>query len=195
VSGETLIEWLILFFIVGIAPVPWWLIAFHHVVQRHSRKMAIVSYASILLFWVVLGYVAVSHRDFIFGNHFTPTILTQAVGFIFIVLAGIVDWQVIKVLGVKRLLMFVEFNQEKTSDHFVESGIYKYARHPRYVEYMLISASIGLFFGYIFLFYYLAYLVLAFWIATAVEEQELVERFGDTYRNYRKRVPRFFIPL
>ena len=192
---ETAVRFLISVFVVGITPVPWWLIIFHYLVRKQSKVITIVSYASIAIFWGILGFYVYHHMELLFGQRFTPTWVMRLLGFIVILLAATMDWKVMQTLGVKRLLMFVEMKQEKTHEQFVTSGIYQYARHPRYVEYMLIALSVVLFFGYIFMFYYLIYLILSFWLATSAEEKELVERFGNDYREYQKKVPRFFIPF
>lgn len=180
-------------FVIVITPVPWWLILFHILVQKESRILAYLSYFSVCLVWVILGYFLFQHQDLLFGHKFLPNIFSRIIGIIFFAMAVIVDWNVIKTLGLKRLAMLPEFNRQDEAENFVATGIYRYSRHPRYVEYMLISTSAGFFFGYWFMFGFLAYLVMSFWLATIAEEAELIKRFGDSYRDYRKKVPRFFI--
>lgn len=188
------VQILLTLFFVFVAPVPIWLPVVHHIFQT-SRPPFIkwVTYLSLGVFWFALSVWSFRHQEFLFSFHFDPTIPVQIMGGISLCLALLVDWQVMKTLGIKRLMCWVEFKQEKTTGEFVRDGIYKFARHPRYVEYMLISLALGLLTGYIFFFGFFIYLIVAFAIATHFEERELVNRFGEAYRDYQKRVPKFFI--
>jgi protein-S-isoprenylcysteine O-methyltransferase Ste14 len=75
---------------------------------------------------------------------------------------------------------------------FVESGPYRFVRNPMYTGLLMIGLSLGMalatwvapaVFGVVFL-------LLA--LRTAREEHHLIARFGDQYRDYMKRVGRFF---
>jgi protein-S-isoprenylcysteine O-methyltransferase Ste14 len=190
------VEILLSLFFVFVAPIPIWLPIVHHIFQT-SRPVSIkwITYLSVGILWFVLGVWTFRHQGFLFSLHFNPSIWLQIVGGISLGLALLVDWQVMKTLGIKRLMCWVEFKQEKTTEEFVCDGIYKFARHPRYVEYMLISLALGLLTGYIFFFGFFLYLIISFAIATHFEERELVQRFGDAYRDYQKRVPKFFVGI
>lgn len=190
---ESVSQALLTLFLSVITPIPWWLALFHSVVRQKSKTVTTVCYFSIFGVIIVLAWWAFGHQDLFFGSRFTPTIVTRALGVLLFVSAFVVDRSVMKMLGLKRLAMIPEFHQEKGDQTFVATGIYRYSRHPRYVEYMLIALSTGLFFGYLFMFGYFIYLVLAFWVATNAEEAELIARFGDAYREYQKKVPRFFL--
>lgn len=189
-------EILLSLFFVFVAPVPIWLPIVHHIFQT-SRPALIkwITYLSLGILWFALGIWTFRHQGVLFSWRFDPSIWLQIVGGISLGLALLVDWQVMKTLGVKRLMCWVEFKQEKTTQEFVSEGIYKFARHPRYVEYMLISLAVGLLTGYIFFFGFFLYLIISFAIATHFEERELVHRFGDVYRDYQKRVPKFFVGI
>lgn len=190
---EAIVRTFLTLFIVVVGTIPWWLILFHYLAPHPSKTVRKVSYYGVIGVWVVLAFFAFQHQDFFFELKFVPNMLTRGLGIIFIILAGIIDWNVIKTLGLKRLAMVPELKQEKISEDFVATGIYHYSRHPRYVEYMLISIAAGLFFGYLFMFGFLVYLLASYWWATRAEEAELIKRFGEPYREYQKKVPRFFI--
>lgn len=190
------VEILLSLFFVFVAPIPIWLPIVHHIFQT-SRPSSIkwLTYLSLGVLWFALGIWTFRHQGFLFSFRFDPSIWIQIVGGISLALALLVDWQVMKTLGIKRLMCWVEFKQEKTAEEFVCEGIYKFARHPRYVEYMLISLALGFLTGYIFFFGFFLYLIISFAIATHFEERELVQRFGDVYRDYQKRVPKFFVGI
>lgn len=190
------IQILLTLYFIFVAPLPFWLPVVHHVFQTsRSDLLKWASYLSLGVLWLLVCVWAFSNQGFLFKWHFDPPLLIQIVGGISLLLALMIDWQVIKTLGVKRLMCWVEFKQSKTDTEFVCEGIYKYARHPRYVEYMLISLALGLLTGYFFFLGFFVYLIVSFAIATHFEERELVNRFGGIYRDYQKRVPKFFIGL
>jgi protein-S-isoprenylcysteine O-methyltransferase Ste14 len=71
-------------------------------------------------------------------------------------------------------------------------GIYSRIRHPRYLASFLAILGACLLAGT-----RLLYLAAAVWLALmavviALEEREMRTRFGATYRDYSRKVPRFF---
>jgi protein-S-isoprenylcysteine O-methyltransferase Ste14 len=72
----------------------------------------------------------------------------------------------------------------------LKEGIYRLVRHPRYLSAGLAVIAVALFVDYmgvyilIFLLFPLGYLMLVF------EERELIDRFGEEYRQYQQEVPR-----
>lgn len=77
-------------------------------------------------------------------------------------------------------------------EQLVDSGPYAFSRNPMYV------AWTGLYLGLAVLFRSLWVLLLAPFVAMAVhvtvrrEEAELARSFGESYRSYQERVPRYF---
>jgi protein-S-isoprenylcysteine O-methyltransferase Ste14 len=75
--------------------------------------------------------------------------------------------------------------------HLVTSGPYRYSRNPQYVTYFLLL------FGYALLGRTpLAWIALAeYWVVVhlivLIEEEHLERRFGDVYRDYKRRTPRY----
>jgi protein-S-isoprenylcysteine O-methyltransferase Ste14 len=76
-----------------------------------------------------------------------------------------------------------------TKGKLLRDGIYGMVRHPRYVSAGLGLLSNALFVNYLGL-YLLLLLLIPFGSALLMlEERELVERFGDEYRQYQRDVP------
>jgi len=75
---------------------------------------------------------------------------------------------------------------------FVDRGPYRYVRNPMYSGILMIGPSLGLALGTWLL--PLAATVMFAILArrTRIEEQYLIEHFGDQYRSYMNRVGRFF---
>ncbi|MGD8330152.1 MAG: isoprenylcysteine carboxylmethyltransferase family protein [Acidobacteriota bacterium] len=70
-------------------------------------------------------------------------------------------------------------------------GIYARVRHPRYVGVMLGGFGVALASNYLAAYVTMLALVPVAYALTAIEETELLQRFGDDYLHYRARVPRF----
>jgi len=62
-------------------------------------------------------------------------------------------------------------------------------RHPIYLAALLMISGWTVASGLLADFILLAWSLIAFPIMIALEERELVARFGEAYREYRKRVP------
>lgn len=188
-----MIEYIITIIVTFALPLPIWMILLHlGMGSKTSRLVQTILYFSLGVVWLLIGYYLFSRPDILFGNVFTTTPWTQAIGGMLILIGLTIDYFVIKVLGWRRITFFTEFKKEAAPDQLVVSGIYRYARHPRYVEYPLIAIGFALLLGYQNLFWYAGYIFLGLWINTYFEEQELIKRFGAKYVEYKKRVPKFF---
>ncbi len=92
---------------------------------------------------------------------------------------------------IKTLSGLPELDPNNHHATLVTDGIYQLIRHPRYVEFALFGFGLSLIAnypaGYVtsVLCWGLIYLVALF------EERELIERWGDEYRDYCKQTPRF----
>ena len=74
----------------------------------------------------------------------------------------------------------------------VTSGPYRWVRHPFYVTILLLLLSISLITANWFIGLMSVFLLLFFVLRAPLEEQKLVDRFGDEYRAYVKRTGRFW---
>jgi protein-S-isoprenylcysteine O-methyltransferase Ste14 len=76
--------------------------------------------------------------------------------------------------------------------HLVEKGPYRYVRNPMYTGVLAAGISIGLALGTWLTPLGAVAMFILFAIRTRTEEKYLIERFGDSYRDYMRRVGRFF---
>lgn len=103
-------------------------------------------------------------------------------------------------LGVAWLIwMFISLGSNLTDTvvtrrdaHFVDHGPYRYVRNPMYTGILIAGTSLGLALGTWLLPLAVAVIFTILAIRTRTEEKYLIERFGDQYRIYMKRVGRFF---
>ena len=109
-------------------------------------------------------------------------------GFILIAVWGILFVWTFQTLG-KNLTDTVVTRTEHT---LVTTGPYRYVRHPFYLSFLIavIGGSIVTANWYLFLTSLLPFVFLV--VRTRIEEEKLVERFGDEYREYISRTGRFW---
>jgi len=77
------------------------------------------------------------------------------------------------------------------NDHLLNQGIYSRVRHPRYLDFIFGTFAFAVFANYLAVYILAVLLVPTLYLVTIFEERELAVRFGDAYRAYRERVPRF----
>jgi len=77
------------------------------------------------------------------------------------------------------------------ADKPITSGIYRYSRHPYYVTQLIMFIGVGIASAsWVFLVFSIVYSALHFIIVTP-EEQHLVKKYGDAYREYMDRTSRW----
>jgi protein-S-isoprenylcysteine O-methyltransferase Ste14 len=76
-------------------------------------------------------------------------------------------------------------------DEPVTRGLYRYSRHPMYVSAFLMYVGLGIACAsWVFLLFAVVFTVVSFVYADA-EEQLTLEMYGDSYREYMNRTPRY----
>lgn len=109
-----------------------------------------------------------------------------AAGVVCAVLSFRLRWAAIAALG-KFWSLHVEI---RDNHEFVQSGPFRFVRHPTYFSMVLETAALGLLCS---AWWMLAIIPLAFipamFLRLRLEEPALVEKFGDAYRAYQHRVP------
>ncbi len=137
---------------------------------------------------------AVAHTAYMNGP-FVPrgwwTIVFIVLGWLMLIVGAALWARGISAFGMDNLaLLYVYFPEE---GKFVDSSIYSVLRHPVYAGVLRVSIGLALLNGNAnsIAFILFAPLGLTGWIRL-VEEKELIERFGSSYLDYRKRVPAFW---
>ena len=85
-----------------------------------------------------------------------------------------------------------ELSRSGDPGKLLTEGIYGMIRHPRYVELMLFVLAYACFANYLATYVATLLTVPTLYLVVVLEERELLERFGEDYREYCEAVPRFF---
>lgn len=187
-----MLESLLLGFLAFFAPIPWLITGIHLAVKfGHWSSSLIKTFilGTAVVLWFFMLWIVFNHRDVLLEPQFTSL---PFFGSIILFAAVTIELLTMHALGFRRVFGESELKQKK-ADKLITSGIYAYARHPRYLEHPFWFLGIGLFFGWHFFLWFSLYLFLSFLITAKVEEQELIQRYGRRYLAYRRKVPAFFI--
>jgi protein-S-isoprenylcysteine O-methyltransferase Ste14 len=144
--------------------------------------------------WECILWLAISNIRYWFDKPFSlPQVISWICLFycLYLVLAGAITMKKTGKADEKRVGDLYTF--EKTTC-LIESGIFRYVRHPLYGSLLFLTWGIYLKHPDLFLMR-IALLSTIFLILTSlVEEQENIAYFGDIYKDYRKRT-KMFLPF
>ncbi|NPV51314.1 MAG: hypothetical protein HPY60_08990 [Candidatus Methanofastidiosum sp.] len=145
-------------------------------------------------FWASspLQSLATSLEGFFGGVGSVIFYVTEILAVILLIIGLMMCARAIQVFGVDYMaVVYLYFPEES---RIQENEIYSVLRHPAYAS-MLIIALGGTFHTFTILSFlsFLTFLLGFYVHIYLVEEKELIQRFGDSYKSYQKKVPAFFI--
>jgi protein-S-isoprenylcysteine O-methyltransferase Ste14 len=118
-----------------------------------------------------------------------PTLVALALG-----LAVIAGSVVLAIVAAREIVRAgTALDVRKTTTALVESGVFRFSRNPVYLSMVLLVVGVGLAlnsFWSLLLAVPTSYAL--YLVAIRFEERYLEAKFGDAYRAYRERVPRWF---
>jgi protein-S-isoprenylcysteine O-methyltransferase Ste14 len=186
---------LALFLVVSLPPLFLYWLLVHPFVNFWRGRGIGVTYTSLLTV-ITAGMVGLfSLRHFLLRVDYGTHVALIALGFFFLALSAWMRFAIQKRLSLQVLLGFPEIAPDRFPRALITEGIYARMRHPRYVQFLIALV------GYALIANHLAvYLISALWLPgiyliVLLEEKELRDHFGDSYRDYCRMVPRFLPKL
>ena len=130
------------------------------------------------------------------GNLYFPIMLLSYAYSIFLPLKLDTIWFVVGLLIYLPVVFFLVIgllNLATTPvNELVTRGVYGISRHPLYFGEVLVGISIGIAcLSWVFLLLATAKFLLIHYYVVGAEEPFLIEKYGDTYREYMNRTPRW----
>jgi len=168
-------------------PIPiYWFVVHPFTAFWRTRPKAAFA-VGLLASWPPVTACLIFCRQFLFRAE-RPSDLAIVAGLLLIVFEAWIFRRVRRDLGTARLVGKTELSG---SGELTELGIYARIRHPRYVGSFLAVVGACLLAGT-----RVIWIVAAAWtglmlLAIIMEEKELGRRFGERYREFCRRVPRF----
>jgi protein-S-isoprenylcysteine O-methyltransferase Ste14 len=143
---------------------------------------------------LALIMAAIAHAGYMNGP-FLPrgwwTLVFFALGWFMLCIGALLWIRSVFALGADNLALLYVYHPEEGK--VIDSNIYSILRHPVYAGVLRVGIGLALLNGNANAFAFAILLPLGFtgW-SRLVEEKELVERFGQSYLDYRKRTPAFW---
>ena len=166
--------------------------------QHYKEKYKELAYRNAFVHFVMPGlaliFGAVAHAGYMNGP-FVPigwwTIAFQVLGWYWLCVGALLSFRSISIFGADNLALLYTYHPEES--RIVDSSIYAILRHPIYASLLRICIGLALINGNANSIVFTFFMPLGFtgWIRL-VEEKELIERFGQPYLDYRRRVPAFW---
>ena len=157
------------------------------------RRLGVRLTMTVLGLLLLAGVLAlVTVRDVLLGADLGLSWPLFAVGVVLLVLATWISLKRRKYLTVRILVGVPEIEAEpEKQGRLLEEGPYAVIRHPRYVEVVLATLGYAAVANYVGCWIMVIAVVPVLHLVVVLEERELRERFGEAYRDYAARVPRY----
>ena len=127
----------------------------------------------------------------------TSVVISQCLGVFLLPIPGPIAWGIGGIILVGGAVMYLHWGRLWRAEYegqLVTDGIYRYIRHPHYSSTIILTLGLSLLLRSWLALVFVALSVPAIWWGAREEERELVEIYGEVYREYLKRVTRRFIP-
>lgn len=166
-------------------------IALHPFVAFWRRLGLAATYAVLVAGCVVLGALLFAARGPLLSVEFGtgPVMWLLTAGAYAASVA--VETRARRHLRLGTLVGIPELRGDGRPGSLLTEGIYARVRHPRYVGATLGYLASAFLANYLFLYAALPLFLLLLHTVVLLEERELLDRFGDDYRSYMERVPRY----
>jgi len=93
-------------------------------------------------------------------------------------------------------IVIVTFATTSIDNEPLTKGLYRYSRHPMYITQFVMFTGVGIASAsWVFILFSIVYTILSF-VISIPEERFCLEKYGDVYREYLNRTPRWIgIPI
>lgn len=173
--------------------IPFWWLGIHKK-NAFVRKLKWIYYIIPVLSFLLIAVILLYNYSY-FAQFRTNTYYTFFFGILLAIFVMLIDIYRGRYFSFFTLIGLPEFFSHKYKRALVTTGIFADIRHPRYLEYILFALAMAFITGLLISYLFFVYTLIAFNILVRYEEKELVQRFGNKYIKYMKKVPKFIPKL
>ena len=166
-----------------------------HLATGFFKRLGFLTYIMPLITWLPLAYLIYQNRGFILKSRLDLPLVLNLAGILFLIAGTLLHTWTVRLLGLWGITGVPEISS-KQSEKLVAEGPFTVVRHPTYLAHTLIFSGVFLITGAVSvaIVTILDYIIVNT-IIIPLEEQELLNRFGEGYRLYKEEVPSRFFPL
>jgi protein-S-isoprenylcysteine O-methyltransferase Ste14 len=178
------------YFAVFYAPVfVFWLII--HLNIEYWRGKAKKAYWIACLAWPAITGPLLIYREEVFAIRWRTPAWMIAMGSLAFVVAVRFLWRAFRVIPFRTLVGLPELEPSRNVQPLIDHGVYSQTRNPIYFMHSAFILAWAMLTGFAANWALLALDLLLMPLTILAEERELIRRYGDAYRVYKRRVPRF----
>jgi protein-S-isoprenylcysteine O-methyltransferase Ste14 len=163
----------------------------HPFVGRWRRIGTAWTYTITLLMITGIGAFTYAWRGMLLSVEYGWSERRAAVAILLLAIGLTIQAVCRRSLSARILIGLPELVADRRGDRLLQEGIYAKIRHPRYVGAAFGIVAVALFANYLATYVLAVAFFPLIYLVTVLEERELVDRFGEAYRAYQRRVPRF----
>jgi protein-S-isoprenylcysteine O-methyltransferase Ste14 len=163
-----------------------------HGFSKILKRLGLITYLLPLVTWLPLAYLIYSIKNFLLQFKIELPFILSISGTPLLVLGILLHIWTGKLLGLWGLIGLPEV-YTRIKGKLVTEGPFSVVRHPTYFAHTLIFSGVFLITGIVSIgIITIIDIFLIHIFIIPLEEKELLNRFGEEYRLYRKRVSRYF---
>ena len=169
---------------------PFWLII--HLNIEYWRGNAKKAYLTAFLMWTAISGPLLLYKAAVFSLRWQTPVWMVGLGAMILILALLLGRLTFRNTLLPTILGLVELEPSKNIQPLLQRGIYSRTRHPIYLAHSIFILGLAMVTGFAANWGLLALDCVLIPLTILAEERELIRRYGDGYRAYMRRVPRFF---
>ncbi len=163
-----------------------------HGLPRFFKRLGFYTYLLPVITWLPLAIILYSSKNILLEYRIALPLAFNIAGWLLLCSGTFLHIWTGYLLNFWGLIGVPEIF-DKFKSKMVTSGPFSFVRHPTYLAHTMMFGGVFLLSGVVGagLVAILDFLI-AFFIIIPLEERELLNRFHEEYREYRRKVPRFF---
>ncbi len=184
-------HYLALIMVVMLAPVLLFWLLIHPFIRFWRRLGPGWTYSVVGSCWALAVAALFRMRHALLAVEFGTSYYLTAPGLVLLSVSAWLGAVWFRRMSLPTIMGLPELAPDRHPQGLLTTGVYAVIRHPRYVQLFLGLLGSALIANYLVLYLAVALWLPGIYVIVRLEEEELRDRFGPAYDEYRRRVPRF----